>query len=98
MRGGGWRGEGTDLGECSVLVAFWDEEGLLRPLGLLQGLAPLQTTLRLAGICNTRTAQHSTVTLSRHSTQPALQLSSNQDGDITLCILFFNPKQHTNTA
>lgn len=44
---------GLDLGKRSVLVAFWDEHGLLRSPGLFQRLVPLNAALGLACICNT---------------------------------------------
>ena len=57
--GGGYKEQGghglemkqeSDLGEAPVLVAFWDEHGLLWPVGLLQGLAPLHTALGLTAV------------------------------------------------
>lgn len=35
----------THLGKRSILIAFWDKRGLLRPPGLLQSLVPLNKAL-----------------------------------------------------
>ncbi len=42
----------TDLGKCSIVIAFWDKNGFLWPLGLFQSLNPLCLTFRLACFCN----------------------------------------------
>lgn len=43
-----------DLCKRSILVAFRDEHGLLRSPGLFQRLVPLNPTLGLTCICNTK--------------------------------------------
>lgn len=55
----------TDLGKRSVVIAFWDKNGFLWPLGLFQSLSPLSPTFRLACLCNidTNTFNH---TLDKH--------------------------------
>lgn len=45
----------SDLGKCSVVIAFWDKNGFLWPLGLFQSLNPLSPTFRLACFCNIET-------------------------------------------
>lgn len=52
-----WSRALTHLGKCPVLIALWDEDGLLRLLGLLQSLVSLQEALWLAWFWNTYTAE-----------------------------------------